>query len=129
MKIILKNNHEIEINEYENKENAVTFKCKDLAFSAIPATFTKENTEKVTVINDLDETVAEYQNYVLGDRIVVNQESGITEVTIEQKEPKEAVSDITKIVESIKAEATQNTADIDAINEAIAALAEIVGGE
>ena len=129
MKIVLKNNHEIEINEYENKENAVVFKCKDLAFNTIPATFTKENTETVTVVNDLEEAVAEYQNYVLGDRIVYNNDTGITEVTIEQKEAKEAVSDITKVVDALKASSDQNTADIDAINDAIAALAEIVGGE
>ena len=115
MKIILKDNSEITIASYENKESSVIFHIENLAFEDVKARFTESNTEEVKVFNDLGEQVAEYTGYVLGNRIVLNQDSNTIEVTLEEKTTKALVK--------------QNTADITAINEAIASLAEIVGGE
>lgn len=115
MKIILKDNSEIAIASYENKESSVIFNIENMAFEDAKARFIESNTEEVNVFNDLDEQVASYKGYVLGNRITFNTDTSILEIILEEKTTR-------KLVE-------QNTADITAINEAIASLAEIVGGE
>ena len=115
MKIILNDETEVKITCYENKESSVLIDLEELTIDEVKAKFTESNTEDVKVFNDLDEQVAEYTGYVLGNRIVLNQDSNTIEVTLEEKTTKDLVK--------------QNTADITAINEAIASLAEIVGGE
>ena len=115
MKIILKDNSEIKIQSYENKESSVIFRIENIAFEDVKARFTESNTEEVNVFNDLDEQVASYKGYVLGNRITLDTDTNTMEVSLEEKSTR-------KLVE-------QNTADITAINEAIASLAEIVGGE
>lgn len=115
MKIILKDNSEITIASYENKESSVIFYIENMAFEDAKARFTESNTEEVNVFNDLNEQVESYKGYVLGNRITFNTDTSILEIILEEKSTR-------KLVE-------QNTADITAINEAIASLAEIVGGE
>lgn len=115
MKIILKDNSEIAIASYENKESSVIFNIENMAFEDAKARFTESNTEEVKVFNDLDEQVASYKEYILGNRITLDTDTNTMEVCLEEKSTR-------KLVE-------QNTADITAINEAIASLAEIVGGE
>lgn len=115
MKIILKDNSEFAIASYENKESSVIFHIENMAFEDAKARFTESNTEEVNVFNDLDEQVASYKGYVLGNRITFNTDTSILEIILEEKTTR-------KLVE-------QNTADITAINEAIASLAEIVVGE
>ena len=115
MKITLKNNSEIEIQSYENRESSVIFYIGNLTFEDAKARFTESNTEEVTVFNDLGEQVASYKEYILGNRITLDTDTNTMEVCLEEKSTR-------KLVE-------QNTADITAINEAIASLAEIVGGE
>ena len=115
MKIILNDNSEITIASYENKESSVIFHIENLAFEDVKERFTESNTEEVKVFNDLGEQVASYKEYILGNRITLNTETNTMEVSLEEKSTR-------KLVE-------QNSADITAINEAIASLAEIVGGE
>lgn len=115
MKIILNDNSEIAITSYENKESSVIFHIENMAFEDVKAKFTESNTEEVNVFNDLNEQVASYKGYVLGNRITFNTDTSILEIILEEKTTR-------KLVE-------QNTTDITAINEAIASLAEIVGGE
>lgn len=115
MKIILKDNSEITIASYENKESSVILYIENMAFEDAKARFIESNTEEVNVFNDLNEQVASYKGYVLGNRITFNTDTSILEIILEEKTTR-------KLVE-------QNTADITAINEAIASLAEIVGGE
>nr|DAH74646.1 MAG TPA: hypothetical protein [Caudoviricetes sp.] len=115
MKITLKDNTEIKIQSYENKESSVLFYIWNMTFEDAKARFTESNTEEVNVFNDLDEQVASYKGYVLGSKITFDTDANIIEISLEEKATR-------KLVE-------QNTADITAINEAIASLAEIVGGE
>ena len=115
MKIILKDNSEITIASYENKESSVIFHIENMTFENVKATLIEANTEEVKVFNDLGEQVASYKGYVLGNRIILDTDTNTMEVSLEEKSTR-------KLVE-------QNTADITAINEAIASLAEIVGGE
>lgn len=115
MKIILNDNSEIAIASYENKESSVIFHIENMTFENVKATLTEANTEEVKVFNDLGEQVASYKGYVLGNRIILDTNTNTMEVSLEEKSTR-------KLVE-------QNTADITAINEAIASLAEIVGGE
>lgn len=114
MKIILNDNSEITIASYENKESSVVFHIENLAFEDVKVRFTESNTEEVNVFNDLNEQVASYKGYILGNKILFNTDTNILEIILEEKTTR-------KLVE-------QNTADITAINEAIASLAEIVGG-
>ena len=115
MKIILRDNSEIAIASYENKESSVIFYIENMAFEDVKARFTESNTEEVNVFNDLDEQVASYKGYVLGNRITIDTDKNTMEVSLEEKSTRNLVE--------------QNTADITAINEAIASLAEIVGGK
>ena len=115
MKIILKDNSEITIASYENKESSVIFHIENMAFEDAKNRLTESNTEEVGVFNDLDEQVASYKGYILGNKIVLDTDTNTLEVSLEEKSTR-------KLVE-------QNTADITAINDAIASLAEIVGGE
>lgn len=115
MKIILKDNSEIKIQSYENKGSSVIFHIENMTFENVKAILTEDNTEEVKVFNDLGEQVASYKGYVLGNRITLDTDTNTMEVSLEEKSTR-------KLVE-------QNTADITAINGAIAALAEIVGGE
>lgn len=115
MKIILNDNSEIAIASYENKEPSVIFHIENLTFEDVKASFTESNTEEVKVFNDLGEQVASYKEYILGNRITIDMETNTAEVCLEEKSTRRLVK--------------QNTADITAINEAIASLAEIVVGE
>ena len=115
MKIILNDNSEISIASYENKESSVIFQLENMSFENAKSILTESNTEEVKVFNDLDEQVASYKGYILGNRITLDTDANTLEVSLEEKSTR-------KLVE-------QNTADITAINEAIASLAEIVGGE
>lgn len=115
MKIILRDNSEIAIASYENKESSTIFHIENLTFEDVKEKFTESNTEEVNVFNDLDEQVASYKGYVLGNRITLDTDKNTMEVSLEEKSTRNLVE--------------QNTADITAINEAIASLAEIVGGE
>ena len=115
MKIILNDNSEISIASYENKESSVIFQLENMAFENAKSILTEANTEEVKVFNDLDEQVACYKGYILGNRVTLDTDTNTLEVILEEKSTR-------KLVE-------QNTADITAINEAIASLAEIVGEE
>nr|DAO97155.1 MAG TPA: hypothetical protein [Caudoviricetes sp.] len=108
MKIILNDNSEISIASYENKESSVIFQLENMAFENVKARFTESNTEEVKVLNDLDEQVASYKGYILGNRIILDTDANTLEVRLEEKSTR-------KLVE-------QNTADITAINDAIASL-------
>ena len=115
MKIILKDNSEIAIVSYENKSSSASFYIEGISFEEVMKRLTESNTEEVKVINDLGECLAMYKDYILGNKLVLDKETNTMEVSLEEKSTR-------KLVE-------QNTADITAINEAIASLAEIVGVE
>jgi len=131
MKLVLKDNTSIDIESYENKESesAVVFRCKDITVSDVIAKFTEANTAEVDVFNDLEEQVAKYIDYILGDKISYEKASEIVEVTLEFKSTKEAVVDVKSALQNLQASSTQNAEDIAAINDAIADLASAIGGE
>ena len=89
---------------------------------------TAEQIAEIKVLNELGETVLTAKGYSLGDSISVNSRENTTKVTLEVKETREAVVDAAKAIQALQNTSEQNTADITAINEAIASLAEIVGG-
>ena len=131
MKLVLKDNTSIDIESYENKasENAVVFRCKDTTVSDVIAKFSEANTAEVDVFNDLEEQVAKYIDYILGDKISYEKTSEIVEVTLEFKTTREAVVDVKSALQNLQASSTQNAEDIAAINDAIADLASAIGGE
>ena len=131
MKLVLKDNTSIDIESYENKasESAVVFRCKDITVSDVIAKFTEANTAEVDVFNDLEEQVAKYIDYILGDKISYEKTSEIVEVTLEFKATREAVVDVKSALQNLQASSTQNAEDIAAINDAIADLASAIGGE
>ena len=131
MKLVLKDNTSIDIEPYENKasENAVVFRCKDTTVSDVIAKFSEANTAEVDVFNDLEEQVAKYIDYILGDKISYEKTSEIVEVTLEFKATREAVVDVKSALQNLQASSTQNAEDIAAINDAIADLASAIGGE
>lgn len=127
-KLVLKDATELEIKEFNAKEDKVSVTLLGGYQKAVEA-LTVEQIAEIKVLNELGETVLTAKGYSLGDSISVNTKENTTTVTFEVKETREAVVDATKAIQALQSTSEQNTADITAINEAIASLAEIVGGE
>lgn len=127
-KIILKDGTKIDIKEFETKDPDIRVVLLDMNYQEAIDTLTADQVSDVKILNELGETVLTAKNHVLGDNISVNSKEGTVEVILTVKETREAVVDATKAIQTLQNTSEQNTADIDAINEAIASLAEIVGG-
>lgn len=127
-KLILKDGTNLDIEEFSTLEDGVSLILIDMGYQKTVDTLTQDQVSDVKILNELGETVFTAKGYSLGNRISVNTKENITTVTLEVKETREAVVDATKAIQTLQNTSEQNTADITAINEAIASLAEIVGG-
>lgn len=127
-KIILKDGTKIDIKEFETKDPDIKVVLIDMTYQNAVDTLTADQVSDVKILNELGETVLTAKGHVLGDNVSVNSKEGTVEVNLTVKETREAVVDATKAIQTLQNTSAQNTADIDAINEAIASLAEIVGG-
>lgn len=128
-KLVLKNGAELNLKEFNTKEGKVSITLLDMGYQQAVEALTAEQIAEIKVLNELGETVLTAKGYSLGDSISVNSRENTTKVTLEVKETREAVVDATKAIQTLQNASAQNTADIAAINGAIASLAEIVGGE
>lgn len=128
-KLVLKDGTELEIKEFNAKEGKVSVTLLGRGYQETVEALTAEQIADIKILNELGETVLTAKGYSLGDSISVNTKENTTEVALEVKETREAVVDATKAIQTLQNASAQNTADITAINEAIASLAEIVGGE
>ena len=128
-KLVLKDGTELEIKEFNAKEGKVSVTLLGRGYQETVEALTAEQIADIKILNELGEVVLTAKGYSLGDSISVNAKENTTEVTFEVKETREAVVDATKAIQTLQNASAQNTADITAINEAIASLAEIVGGE
>lgn len=119
MKLILSDNSELEIQQYEyiasgDDEGGIRVIIHDVTIEELVEKL-KAKLDEVAVKTDSDETVYSLKNATLGN--VITKDIGTGSVTFTIK-PQNADFYI-----------AQNTADIEAINEAIADLAASVGGE
>ena len=128
-KLVLKDGTKLEIKEFNTKEGEVSVTLLEMGYQKTVDTMTAEQISDIQILNELGETVLTAKGYSLGDSISVNYKENTTKVTFEVKETREAVVDAAKAIQTLQNASAQNTADITAINEAIASLAEIVGGE
>lgn len=128
-KLVLKDGAKLDIKEFNTKEGEVSVTLLDMGYQKAVDALTPEQVSDIKILNELGETVLTSKGYSLGDRISVNSKENTTKVTFEVKETREAVVNATKDIQALQNISAQNTADITAINEAIASLAEIVGGE
>lgn len=128
-KLVLKDGTKLDIKEFNTKEGKVSITLLDMGYQKVIDVLTAEQIADIQILNELGETVLTAKGYSLGDSISVNSRENTTTVTLEVKETREAVVDATKAIQTLQNTSEQNTADITAINGAIAALAEIVGGE
>ena len=128
-KLVLKDGTELEIKEFNAKEGKVSVTLSGRGYQETVEALTAEQIADIKILNELGEVVLTSKGYSLGDSISVNTKESTTTVTLEVKETREAVVDATKAIQTLQNASAQNTADITAINEAIASLAEIVGGE
>lgn len=128
-KLVLKDGTKLDIKEFTTKEGEVLVTLLDMGYQEAVDALTTEQISDIQILNELGEVVLTAKGYSLGDSISVNTKENTTEVTFEVKETREAVVDATKAIQTLQNASAQNTADITAINEAIASLAEIVGGE
>lgn len=128
-KLVLKDGTKLDIKEFNTKEGEVSVTLLEMGYQKAVDTMTAEQIADIQILNELGETVLTAKGYSLGDSISVNSKENTTKVTLEVKETREAVVDATKAIQTLQNASAQNTADITAINEAIASLAEIVGGE
>lgn len=128
-KLVLKNGAELNLKEFNTKEGKVSITLLDMGYQQTVEALTAEQIADIQILNELGETVLTAKGYSLGDSISVNSRENTTKVTLEVKETREAVVDAAKAIQALQNTSEQNTADITAINEAIASLAEIVGGE
>lgn len=128
-KLVLKDGTALKIKDFNTDDDELSVTLLDMGYQQAVDTLTEEQISDVKVLNELGETVLSLHGYILGNSISVNTEDNTTKVTLELKETREAVVDATKAIQILQNTSAQNQADIDAINEAIASLAEIVGGE
>ena len=127
-KIVLKDGTKLDIKDFTTKEGEVSVTLLGIGYQKAVDALTPEQVSDIKILNELGETVLTSKGYSLGDSISVNSKENTTKVILEVKETREAVVDATKAIQTLQNTSAQNTADIDAINEAIASLAEIVGG-
>lgn len=128
-KLVLKDGTKLDIKEFNTKEGKVSITLLDMGYQQAVEALATEQIADIQILNELGETVLTAKGYSLGDSISVNSKESTTTVTLEVKDTREAVVDATKAIQTLQNASAQNTADITAINEAIASLAEIVGGE
>lgn len=127
-KLVLKDGTELKIKEFNAEEGKVSVTILGSGYQEVVEALTVEQIADIQILNELGEVVMTAKGYSLGNRIYVNTKENTTTVTLEVKETREAVIDATKAIQALQNTSEQNTADITAINEAIASLAEIVGG-
>ena len=128
-KLVLKDGTKLDLKEFNTKEGKVSITLLDMGYQQAVEALATEQISDIQILNELGETVLTAKGYSLGDSISVNSRENTTTVTLEVKETREAVVDAAKAIQALQNASAQNTADITAINEAIASLAEIVGGE
>lgn len=128
-KLVLKDGTQLKIKEFKVEEGKVSVTILGSGYQEVIEALTVEQIADIQILNELGEVVLTAKGYSLGNRISVNTKENTTTVTLEVKETREAVVDATKAIQALQNTSEQNTADITAINEAIASLAEIVGGE
>lgn len=128
-KLVLKDGTKLKIKEFNVEEGKVSVTILGSGYQEVVEALTVEQIADIQILNELGEVVLTAKGYSLGNRISVNTKENTTTVTLEVKETREAVVDATKAIQALQNTSEQNTADITAINEAIASLAEIVGGE
>lgn len=127
-KLVLKDGTTLALKEFNTESDEISVTLLDMEYQQAVDTLTTAQIAEIKILNELGETVLTAKGYSLGDSISVNSRESTTKVTLEVKETREAVVDATKAIQTLQNTSAQNTADIDAINEAIASLAEIVGG-
>lgn len=128
-KLVLKDGTELALNEFNTENDEISVTLVDMGYQKAIETLKVEQIAEIKILNELGEVVLTAKGYSLGNKIYVNTKENTTQVTLEVKETREAVIDATKAIQTLQSTSEQNTADITAINEAIASLAEIVGGE
>jgi hypothetical protein len=127
-KLILKDGRALDIAEFSTLEDGVSLILINIGYQKTVDTLTQDQVSDIKILNELGETVLAVKGYELKSNIVVNTTENTTKVILEIKETREAVVDAAKAIQALQNTSEQNTADITAINEAIASLAEIVGG-
>lgn len=127
-KLVIKDGTALKIKDFNTEENKLSVTLLDMGYQQAVDTLTEEQISDVKVLNELGETVLSLHGYILGNSISVNTEDNTTKVTFESKEMREALVDVKKAIQALQNISVQNKTDIDAINGAIASLAEIVGG-
>lgn len=128
-KLVLKDGTQLKIKEFNAEEGKVSVTILGSGYQEAVEALTVEQIADIQILNELGDVVLTAKGYSLGNRISVNTKDNTTTVIFEVKETREAVVDATKAIQILQNTSEQNTADITAINEAIASLAEIVGGE
>lgn len=127
-KLVLKDGTELALKEFNTENDEISVTLVDIGYQKAIETLKVEQIAEIKILNELGEVVLTAKGYNLGNRISVNTKENTTKVTLEVKATREAVIDATKAIQTLQNTSEQNTADITAINEAIASLAEIVGG-
>lgn len=127
-KLVLKDGTKLDLKEFNSENSKVEVTLLNMGYQKAVEALTTEQISDIQILNELGETVLTAKGYSLGDSISVNSKENTARVTFEVKETREAVIDATKAIQTLQNASAQNQADIDAINEAIASLAEIVGG-
>lgn len=127
-KLVLKDGTELALNEFNTENDEISVTLVDMGYQKAIETLKVEQIAEIKILNELGEVVLTAKGYSLGNRISVNTKENTTKVIFEVKATRDAVVEATKEIQTLQNTSEQNTADIIAINEAIASLAEIVGG-
>lgn len=133
-KVVLTDDSSFILQEYQNLDkNSILLKIKSIKFEDVTKAFTSDNTATVKIFNEYGEEVGEYQDLVVGGRIILDVDNNAIELTLQSKDLANTVADLKSLVQTLQEEIQElkSTQSISEDNQdvIIEYLAEEIGGE
>lgn len=139
MKIVLKDNSELEIESFNTEDSMLNLEIKNSTIDEVEERMSDENLAKVDVYTDEGEITHTVTDGTLGKNISKDRETKIIKVSIVSKEVNEAVKDHKKNIDALTAEIIDMKNVVDLQNETIVTaigtisdlediLADLIGG-
>ncbi len=132
MKIVLKDNSELELESFNTEDSMLNLEIKNSTIDEVEERMSDENLAKVDVYTDEGEITHTVTDGTLGKNISKDRKTKIIKVSIVSKEVTEAVKDHKKNIDSLTAEFSDMKGVVDLQNGTISdledILADLIGG-
>lgn len=107
---------EFQLDSYENIEQGMKFKVKELTFDAIKEQFTTDNLATVNVYSDMGEVVAILNNVQLGNSITLDTNTNMIELSLVNKDLESQVKDLKKTIEELQNQVNELQVQVENAN-------------